>query len=205
MVCRVYVLWCLINYMQSENILLRVVLALLLIVIGSQIYFFVSLHNLKTSGVANSKGFPSNAVPPGMATTSTSVANIVVGDDQIAYQGTITQLQSSSMQVKTPEKNVTFTISSDTKFLTSTTQKSAAEYNQEMTAYNAQVALLMEDPQKNAAALKALTVPPTFNQKILALSDFKVGDSVFVTPGAKNNDGSYAAVSVVHADTTSTQ
>ena len=51
-------------------------------------------------------------------------------------------------------------------------------------AYNAQVNQLMQDPQKNAAALKAMTVPSTFNQNVLALSDFKVGDYVFVTPGA---------------------
>jgi hypothetical protein len=63
-------------------------------------------------------------------------------------------------------------------------------------AYNAQVNQLMQDPQKNAAALKAMTVPSTFNQNVLALSDFKVGDYVFVTPGAKNSDGSYAAVLV---------
>ncbi len=182
--------------MQSEKLPLQIVLVLLVLVVGSQAYFFVSLHNLKTSGAVNPNGLPPAPAPSAGTASSTSVANIVVGNEQVAYQGTITQLGSGTMQVKTAERNVVFTLSSDTKFFIQDMQKSSAEYNQEMIAYNARVTELMKDPQKNAEILKTMNVPSTFTRKSLTLSDFKVGDNVFVTPGSKNSDGSFTAVSV---------
>src|SRR6266403_704142 len=99
--------------MGSEKLLVRVGFILLLIVACSQIYFFISLHNLKASGASNA--FSGAPLPPStMAVgTSSEAADIAVGDYPVAYQGYITQLQSGQMQVKTPEKTLTFSLSSD--------------------------------------------------------------------------------------------
>jgi hypothetical protein len=191
--------------MASEKLLLRTILVVLLIVAGSQVYFFVSLHNMKMPGISGSSAV--NSVPSNAAPVASSTPNIVVGDDPIPYQGNITAIQNGRMQIKTPDGTVTFTLSSNTNFSTPGTQKSNMQINQELAAYNAKVTQLMQDPAKNAAALKSMTVPSTYNQTTLTLSDFKVGDYVYVTPGAKNGDGSYAAtaVSLANAATTTMQ
>jgi hypothetical protein len=186
--------------MESGKFIVRLIVVLLLIMGCSQVYFFVSLHSLQTSGVFNAYPSASASRNYPASTASTTTANTVIGNDPVAYQGYITQIQNGSMQVKTPENTVAFGLSSDTKFFTPGTQKSNVEFNQEMVAYNAKVSQLMQDPVTNAQALKAMTVPSQFNQTTLSLSDFKVGDYVFVTPGTKNSARSYAAVSVALAN-----
>ena len=183
--------------MASQKLFLRSTLALLLIVVCSQVYFFISLHSLQTSGVSTAY-----TTAPGAPNypAATATADTVIGNDPVAYQGYITGIQAGSIQVKTPETIITFELSSGASFFTPGMQKSNVEFNQEMAAYNAKVSELIRDPAKNAAALKVLMIPSQFNQTKLSLSDFKIGDYVFVTPGAKNSDGSYAAMVVALAN-----
>jgi len=174
-------------------------LVLVLIIAAGEIYLFDVAHRLQMS-VTSGVGAAALGTTIQPSAQDNALNSIEVGDNPVAYQGTITVLQSGSMQVKTQDGTVSFAISAGTKLYTTGAQKSAIEFQKEMTAYNAQVTQLMQDPTKNAAALKALKLPTAFVQTPLALSDFAVGDSVDVTPSVQNSDGSYAATAVALAN-----
>src|SRR5665213_2165328 len=185
--------------MTSDRIILRAMLVLVLIIAAGEIYLFDVAHRLQMS-VTSGVGAAALGTTIQPSAQDNALNSIEVGDNPVAYQGTITVLQSGSMQVKTQDGTVSFAISAGTKLYTTGAQKSAIEFQKEMTAYNAQVTQLMQDPTKNAAALKALKLPTAFVQTPLALSDFAVGDSVDVKPSVQNSDGSYAATAVALAN-----
>ncbi|HEY6020740.1 MAG TPA: hypothetical protein VIY48_12845 [Candidatus Paceibacterota bacterium] len=183
---------------MNSKTLQYITLALVVIIGCSQLYLFTRLQASK-AGVSSANSMAPGATGTAVGTSSLA-ANVTVGDLAVAYQGYITKIQNSALEVKTPETTVNFSLSSNTQFYKPGTKKSNVEYSQEMQAYNAKVAELAKDPVKNAEALKAMNVPSQFNQIALKLSDFKVGDYVFVTPGAKNGDGSYTAALVALAN-----
>lgn len=76
-------------------------------------------------------------------------------------------------------------------------QKDPEVQKSELAAYNAKVAELSKDQEKNKSALETLLMPNPFVERPIQLSDMQVGDTVTVFSFNKNSDGSYDARQIV--------
>jgi hypothetical protein len=101
------------------------------------------------------------------------------------------------MQVKEQDGSVkTVSITSSTKFTIAGKLKDQATRQREIDAYNAQVNLLLKDPEKNKAALAAMQLPPAQEVTPATASDFTVGDAVVINTAGAGSNGVYTATTV---------
>lgn len=137
------------------------------------------------------------------ASTTSALASVTVGSlpatDNIT--GTITTLGSNTLQIKDINTGTTDSVSinSKTAIQIAGKIKDTITQQKELAAYNAQVALLMQDPLKNRAALAAMQLPPTQEITPGKLSDLVMGDHVMVAASGVDSTGVYEAVSITQS------
>jgi hypothetical protein len=182
--------------MANQTKITYILFAVLFVAIG-----FLFYQNNKLE-IALRSGSPSQAqtgLAPNASTTA-ALASVTVGSlpttDNIA--GTITTLGGNTLQIKDINTgNIdSVSISSKTVIQIAGKIKDAVTQQKELAAYNAQVALLMNDPIKNKTALAAMQLPPTQEITPGNLSDLAVGDQVLLAASGVNSNDVYEAVSI---------
>lgn len=142
----------------------------------------------------------SNVPPP---SPSADLTGVVVGGADLpplTVVGTITAISSNTMKVKGSDGSGvdTVAITAGTQFELLGPPKDSTAMQKEYNDYNAQVAELMKDPQKNKAALAALRAPIPQTLLPATLADFAVGDQVQINASSTDATGAYVATLILN-------
>jgi hypothetical protein len=183
---------------------IKIVYALLLVVLLSQVVVLYEDKKLQAGGSAHSDA--------PLASSNSNIAiptDISVGPSAtvgINVVGTITQIGSNSFQVKDQTGAINLvSVDANTKLQLAGKLADAATQQKNMTAYNAQVTQLLQDPVKNKAALASMQFPQAQQISPIPFSALQVGDSVLVVAGSVDSNGTYSANTVTKYSSTQTQ
>lgn len=151
--------------------------------LGYVLYSILQLQVLV--GASRGQPFTQENVPPANESKS------------IGFVGTIKSIRGDGFALTTAAGPISIVVSSQTQIFSRSAPKDFKAYDDEIKAYNAKLALLKLDEQKNADAIAALEFPSGTNDTKIVFVDLKVGDNLQVlaaTPA--NSDGSFAAVEI---------